>query len=279
MSTDVMNRGGVRSSVGAQWRKHQVLEALRLGHLEPSYQPVFDPTDRMVGGEALLRLSWRGAAVMPSAFVRAAERHGVVGRVTDAMVASAAALQGQLSLLGIDPATQPVSVNVSSREIDQPDVVRRILTTLDVWEADAGWVELEITETAAIDDLAAAAANVRRLRAAGCRVALDDFGTGSANLGTLAVLPVDRIKIDRSFVAAIGTDARAERITVLLTRVARELGIGCTAEGVETAAQLQWLTEAGCDRFQGYFLSPPVHAVTYLGSSLAARPLFDRAVR
>jgi EAL domain-containing protein (putative c-di-GMP-specific phosphodiesterase class I) len=279
MSTDVIDRGGVRSAGVAEWRKHQVLEALRLGHLEPSYQPVFDRYDRMVGGEALLRLSWRGAAVMPAAFVRAAEHHGVVGRVTDAMVASAAALQGQLSLLGIDPATQPVSVNVSSREIDQPDVVRRILTTLDVWEADAGWVELEITETATIGDLASAAENVRRLRAAGCRVALDDFGTGSANLGTLAVLPVDRIKIDRSFVAAIGTDARAERITSLLTRVASELGIGCTAEGVETAAQLHWLTQAGCDRFQGFFLSPPVHAVTYLGTSLAARPRPDVAAR
>ncbi len=152
-----------------------------------------------------------------------------------------------------------MSVNLSARQFTQPDLVEQIAEILAETGLEPSSLELEITESVVMDQSETGVRALRRLRELGVRLVLDDFGTGYSSLSYLKHLPLDTIKIDRSFVA--GLDATADRsIVEAVIALAHGLGIGVVAEGIETDAQRRRLIELGCDLGQGYLFSRPVPA-------------------
>jgi EAL domain-containing protein (putative c-di-GMP-specific phosphodiesterase class I) len=193
--------------------------------------------------------------VPPAVFFPAAERAGLSVHLARATLDMALRQQQAWRAAGHDI---PVAVNLSARHIvsgQAPDLLREALQATG---CRAERIEIEVTEDVFIRDPEAAAATLARLRETGVRLALDDFGTGYASLGYLQQLPFDVIKLDRSFVAGLGTSMRTERIVDAVARIAHGLGARLVAEGVESAVHLARLREIGCDEGQGYLLGRPM---------------------
>jgi len=150
-----------------------------------------------------------------------------------------------------------VSVNVSQVQL-APSFVELVKATLAQHELEPDRLELEITETALMQDEGDALEVLGELRAFGVRIALDDFGSGYSSLGMLRRLPIDVLKMDRTFVRALGDDSDAEAIAAAIVALARVYGMEVVAEGVETPEQRDLLAELGCDELQGYLFSPPL---------------------
>ncbi len=234
-----------------------VQQALDAGELHFDYQPKFRLSDLSFSGcEALLRWTHRTRGVVPpSVFLPAAERAGLSMRIARTTLEMALRQQQAWRAEGLDIA---VAVNLSARHIvsgQAPDLLREALAATG---ASPDRIEIEVTEDVFIRDPDAAAGTLARLREIGVKLALDDFGTGYASLGYLQQLPFDVIKLDRSFVAGLGTSTRTERIVDAVTRIAHGLGARLVAEGVESAVQLARLREIGCDEGQGYLLGRPM---------------------
>lgn len=236
------------------------------GELSLVYQPVFRLVDgAMIGAEALLR--WRHPElgfVAPSVFIDVAEQSGLI-EVLGPQVLHAAcsdAVTWQKTRGDKDPLF--VAVNVSPRQLrsgDLPDVVSACLRDTGL---TADLLHLELTETAVIGDELHASALLSELRGMGVRVWLDDFGTGFSGLSHLRRVPVDGVKIDRSFVADVLRDPDDLALTTAIIAMAHSLGILVVAEGVEKEGQYAILRERGCDFAQGYWLGHPVTAEEFL---------------
>lgn len=151
-----------------------------------------------------------------------------------------------------------IAVNVSAVELGQRHYADQVLSLLQQFEIEPSRLELEITETALLDEAGVCEKNVTALREFGVQFALDDFGTGFSSLGRLQRLDVDRIKIDRSFVAAFDQPGGGVAIVQSIIAVARAKGLRTTAEGVETEEQREILNHLGCDELQGFLLSKPM---------------------
>jgi EAL domain-containing protein (putative c-di-GMP-specific phosphodiesterase class I) len=173
------------------------------------------------------------------------------------------------------PAGEPllVSVNLSPRQFQQPSLADDVAQTLRATGLPAHCLKLELTETALMRDLEAATATLGRLKALGVQLAVDDFGTGYSSLNYLKRFPVDTLKIDRSFVQGLGEDAHDSAIVSNVIGLANSLGLQVTGEGIETAEQLRYLSELGCDTGQGYYLARPLPADAVAALIAAARPL------
>ncbi len=233
--------------------------AIDQDQLHVHYQPLVRlDGQRIVGAEALVRWNHptRGA-VPPEEFLVAAERGPLIHRL-GAWVLKAACqqLMDWTTELGPD-ALQEVAVNVSPRQLLSPHFSETVAEALATTGLDPGRLVLEITESTAMapnsqDQLAA-------LRATGVRLAIDDFGTGHSSLSRLALLPVDTLKVDRSFVAAIPFAGDAPVLRAMVA-MAHSLGLSVVAEGIETEHQRQFLTDLGCEHGQGYLFSRPVPA-------------------
>jgi predicted signal transduction protein with EAL and GGDEF domain len=239
-------------------RRHRLQDDLRDGlHLEQfsvKYQPQFDAHDgHLIGAEALVR--WhhptRGE-VSPAEFIAAAEESGVIG------VLGKWVLQRACEAAKRWPAQLRVAVNVSAQQLVHPNWVRQVREVLDMTGLAPERLELELTETALIDNTAAAMSAIVRLRALGVRVALDDFGTGYSSLAYLRRFPFDKIKIDQSFVVGITRDPQALAIVTAVARLASALDLEVTAEGVENNDQTRLLRELGCTSLQGYLFAQPM---------------------
>lgn len=229
------------------------------GQLSIAYQPVFRLGDgALVGAEALLR--WNHpelGLVAPSVFIDVAEQTGLIS-VLGPQVLQAACADAATWCSG--EGTEPlfVSVNVSPRQLrggDLPDVVSRCLAETGL---SPHCLHLELTETAVIGDEANASLMLEQLRSTGVKVWLDDFGTGFSGLSHLRRVPVDGVKIDRSFVADILHDPDDLALTTAIIAMAHSLGITVVAEGVEKEGQYALLRERGCDLAQGYWLGHPL---------------------
>ncbi len=157
----------------------------------------------------------------------------------------------------------PVSVNMTATQFRRPDFGQRVLSVIESLKIPPKRIEIEILEAAFIKDFDSAAANIGVLREAGVRVALDDFGTGYSSLAYLLKMPIDKLKLDKSFIDGIGS-IQAASIIQAVTALARALGLKVTAEGVETPEQQRFLKAVGCHYLQGYLFSPPttVHAIS-----------------
>jgi EAL domain-containing protein (putative c-di-GMP-specific phosphodiesterase class I) len=153
-----------------------------------------------------------------------------------------------------------ISVNLSRKQLCQPDLVAQIEHILQQTQLDAHSLKLEITESAFMENAEAATTMFLQLRALGVKLHMDDFGTGYSSLSYLHRFPVDMLKIDRSFVSTMSIDGYNSEIVQAIIMLAQSLGIEVTAEGVETAEQLAQLRTLGCQLGQGYFFSPPVES-------------------
>ena len=153
-----------------------------------------------------------------------------------------------------------MAVNVSPRQLHSPTLVAAVKAALLASGLPAQRLEIELTETAAISELEATCRVLGELRALGVGVALDDFGTGYASLSHLHQLPIDRVKIDRSFVSRVEEDEHAASIVTALVGLAHNLHLGTVAEGIETAGQLAFLQKLGCEQAQGYLFARPTPA-------------------
>lgn len=166
-----------------------------------------------------------------------------------------------------------ISVNLSSKQFSQPDLIKQIDQILRSTNLDAGCLKLEITESAIMENTEAAAAMLLQLRILGVELYVDDFGTGYSSLSYLQRFPVGALKIDRSFISNIGIQGEDSEIVQTIVTLARKLGMEVVAEGVETAEQLAQLKALGCTdgQGQGYFFSKPLDSVAAT-ALIAAEP-------
>jgi diguanylate cyclase (GGDEF)-like protein/PAS domain S-box-containing protein len=231
------------------------------GQLFLEYQPQADmETSRLVGLEALVRWNHPTRGVLlPGEFLPTAERSGLIVMLGN-WVLRAACQQARLWLeTGV--ALPPVSINVSALQFKAPrELEKEIEAVLAETGLPPGLLEIEMTETALMGTSSGHDNVVERLRARGLRIAIDDFGTGYSSLLYLRRFPVDRIKIAQEFVKDIGIEANDTAIVKAAIGLARELGIGVLAEGVETAEQLRLLHEWGCRQAQGFYFAAPMSA-------------------
>jgi EAL domain-containing protein (putative c-di-GMP-specific phosphodiesterase class I) len=240
--------------------------AVQRGEMHLVYQPIVSLFDgQVVGFEALLR--WNSPSlgfVGPTEFIPISEKLGWVSEL-DTWVMRAACRWAAAA-----PGTFSMSVNVSARWSDDPALIEHVAKTLHETSFPAERLRIELTETALARDPVASGRVLRGLRDVGVSLAMDDFGTGYSSLRTLAELPLDALKIDRSFVAPIETDARACDIVRAVVAMGQLLGMKIVAEGIETDGQRLLLTEMGCDLGQGYFFDRPLAAGDALSRLLPA---------
>jgi EAL domain-containing protein (putative c-di-GMP-specific phosphodiesterase class I) len=191
-------------------------------------------------------------------FIPAAERSGLIVPIGDWILRAACRQTVAWRIGGLD-APQRISVNVSARQLREPDFAARVAAILAETGLPASSLVVEVTETAVFDD-GAALDSVRALHALGLLIALDDFGTGHSSLGLLRTCPVDIIKVDKSFVDEVGSDSDQAVIATSLIRIADGLKLQAVAEGVETAAQAIELQRLGYRYAQGYHFARPLPA-------------------
>ncbi|MDP1607463.1 MAG: EAL domain-containing protein [Rhodocyclaceae bacterium] len=221
-----------------------------------------DAAGRVIGAEVLLRWTHpRRGAVPPSAFIPLAEETGLIDAIGDWVLLESARLQKRLESAGHD---LRLSVNVSPRQFRQPDFVLRVRAILAQTGASPTRLTLEITESLLLSDHGEATARMHELQALGIRFSLDDFGTGYSSLSYLKRLPLQELKIDRSFVAGLPHDADDAALAETILLIARQMRLEVVAEGVETPAQLAWLKQNGCNFFQGYLLARPLPVDAFL---------------
>lgn len=231
------------------------------GELRLVYQPIYRTRDRMlVGVEVLLRWDHpKLGAIAPSVFIDVAEQSGLIHLLGPRVLGEACvqARQWPRNALGEELF---VSVNVSPRQLRNGDLVEQVEASLQQSGLSASRLHLELTETAVIGDEMLAVSLLERLHRTGVKVWLDDFGTGFSGLSHLRQVPVDGVKIDRSFVADMERDADDLALTTAIIAMAHALGITVVAEGVEQEAQFQLLSQRGCDLVQGYWMGRPLDA-------------------
>jgi len=220
------------------------------------FQPQIDITDaRTVSFEALAR--WNSARlgmVRPDIFIRAAERSGLITDITLHLLDKA------LKLVADWPEDTRVSFNLSARDLRSSLSIENIIRTVRASGVDPHRIEFEITETAMLSDFEQACEALSHLKAMGCRVAVDDFGAGYSSFSYIHRLPIDKIKIDRSFVMQLTSHPSALKIVKTIIELARNLNLDCVVEGVETEAELARLKQARVRYVQGYLFARPMPA-------------------
>jgi len=236
----------------------QLRRALERGQFELHYQPRVDLTTRkVIGAEALIRwhLPDRGM-VSPATFIPVAEEIGLIGQISE-WVLEAACLQNKRWLdAGL---TSVVSVNISPQQFRSDALVPLIARVLAETGMDPAYLEIEITESTVMHSGERMVEMLHAIKKLGVHIAVDDFGTGYSSLSYLKRFPVDRLKIDRSFVQHIATADDAVIVRAIIA-LGHNLGLKVLAEGVETEEQVQFLRANGCDEMQGFFFSKPITA-------------------
>ncbi len=246
-------------SAGARLNlERRLRRALRDNEFLLHYQPQVDiETGQVVGMEALVR--WRDPEVgliPPSQFIPVAEESGLIGPLSEWVLREACRQNKAWQDEGLPPAR--VSVNLSARQFQQRDIAKLVMQVLEETGLDPQYLELELTESTIMRNAEEAVSMLNELHALGIGLAIDDFGTGYSSLSYLKRFPVDRLKIDRSFVSDIGESSDDETITSAIIALAHSLNLQVIAEGVETSTQLDFLKERACDEMQGYFFAKPM---------------------
>ncbi len=230
--------------------------AIRRGELYLVYQPIVNlESGAWQGAEALLR--WRrpgGELISPELFIPIAESRQLMGRITDAVMRI---FERDAAALLRERPDFHISLNLSATDICSPDIVDRLTAMIGRMRISAANLQVEATERVFMN-VEASRHNIRLLRAAGIAVAIDDFGTGYSSLSYLHNLEVDRLKIDRSFIDTIGTEAVTSQVVRHIIAMAKSLNMQMIAEGVETAAQAQFLRTHGVQYGQGWLFSRPL---------------------
>ena len=232
--------------------------ALKRCQLYLHYQPQIDSKRRIIGAEALLRWEHpeRGM-ISPDIFIPLAEETGLILSIGRWVMQTACA---QIKAWSGNPATRDLrlAVNVSARQFRQPGFVADMKAMLDDYDIDPTRLKIELTESLVIDNVADSIIRMQALQAIGISFSMDDFGTGFSSLSYLKRLPLDQLKIDRSFVRDLAHDPNDAAIVQTIITMGRTLGLDVIAEGVENEAQLERLDQYGCIAYQGYLFSRPV---------------------
>jgi len=257
--------------------ENDLRRAIERGELRVQYQPIVAlGSGRIMGFEALARWHHRQRGTIPPAeFIPLAEETGVIGSLGRWILQEACTQMRRLQAAHPRLPALTLSVNVSGRQVLQPDLVEQIDDTLRATGLDARSLRLEITESVLVENAAAATRCLMRLRQLGLQLCIDDFGTGYSSLSYLHRLPIDLLKIDSSFVRTMGSDEKNRRIVETILLLGRNLGVEVVAEGVETSAQASALHRLGCGLVQGYLFSHPLDiedaAALVSGESSGAR--------
>lgn len=234
--------------------EQRLRDAIEQGQIVPHYQPVVDLADRRVRSVELLS-RWQDperGLVPPSEFIGAAERAGLIGRLTLAVLHQAC-----IDLKAM-PRSWRVALNVAPDHLQDPGLVDRLLDVMRVHGTDPRRFEVELTETALVADMHAARRTIDALKREGITVALDDFGTGYSSLSYLSQLSFDKIKIDRSFVATLHERSESAKIVSSIVGLGASLGVQVVAEGVETERDARTLAGLGCGAAQGFLFARPL---------------------
>lgn len=226
------------------------------------YQPKYDSrTKKLAGAEALVR--WRrsdGQMVSPGLFVPLAEESGFVCKLDEYVFREVCQAQKRWLDQGLE--VVPISVNLSRRHLDNPEFIREYKAILDASGVPIEYIQLEITESAMFEKKDEFLQIMEELHNLGFMILMDDFGTGYSSLMMLKSIPIDVMKLDKSFVDDYD-DERGEQIIRCVMRMAQDLRIAITAEGVETEEQYKFLTSIGCDTIQGYYFARPMPEEEY----------------
>ena len=253
----------------------ELRRAIECNDLVLFYQPQFNcRSGEIQGVEALVR--WEHAErgrIMPDQFIPLAERTGLVKPMTYWVLNEALRQQQAWRQEGFAPT---MSVNVSARNLVDPELVDRVGELLEHWDADPEWVNLEITESAVMEDRLRATDTLARLHHMGFQLSIDDFGTGYSSLAYLKNLPVDEIKIDKSFVINMGADPKDAAIVHTILELGQNLGMRVVAEGVDNAASWSALRVLGCNAGQGYYLAMPAPAAEVFARKSSTEPFTTR---
>ena len=263
-----------KSEYGYQFFDHHVQElSVKHLHLEADlhraiendewtllYQPKLDVAQReVIGVEALIRWNHPERGLLsPLEFIEFAEQRGLIIQIGDWVIREACRQLRSWMDQGIHNCK--IAINVSSVQLIQADIVHRILQSLEEFKVPPRLFEIEITETILMENVRQAIDSLERLHARGISIAIDDFGTGYSSLGYLKALPINSLKIDRSFVQDICTDDNDQKIVQTLISMAHSMGMKVVAEGVETRAQYDLIARYAVDEVQGNLLSRPVTA-------------------
>jgi diguanylate cyclase (GGDEF)-like protein/PAS domain S-box-containing protein len=238
--------------------EHGLRRALEHGEFELDYQPKVElATGRLIGAEALLR--WRHpehGLLSPARFIPVAEETGLIVPLGEWILRAACTQAQRWRGSGLD--LKMLSVNISARQFRSRDLVEQITGVLTQTGLPAACLDLEITESLMMEDVEAFIVLLRELKTLGVQLSVDDFGIGYSSLNYLKQFPVDRLKIDGSFVCDIASDPGDAAIVQAVIQLGHVLGLAVTAEGVETSEQLAFLRRHGCDEGQGYYFSKPL---------------------
>jgi diguanylate cyclase (GGDEF)-like protein/PAS domain S-box-containing protein len=226
--------------------------------LTVNYQPIFRVSDGFpLGAEALARWSEDDLGeISPTEFIPIAEEHRLIDQIGTWVLQSACEFAASWARSGALPFS--IAVNVSTHQLRLETLTETVKDVVKIAHLPPELLTLEITESALMEDGKAAGETIDEFRALGIQVALDDFGTGYSSLSRLRCLGLDSLKIDRSFISAIGEDERATKLVEAIIAMAHVLKLRVVAEGVQTQEQLSFLREHGCDAIQGYLLSRPL---------------------
>jgi predicted signal transduction protein with EAL and GGDEF domain len=233
-----------------------------LRHINPrdelslAFQPIVDvETGRIAACEALAR--WQNpqlGCVEPTRFIRAAERSGLIGPLTDLLLEKAL-------VSTIDwPSDMRLSFNLSTYDVTTADSAERIVNIIHASRVDPARIDFEVTETALMQDFDRARASLEYFKNFGVQISLDDFGSGYSSLSYIHQLPIDKIKIDRSFVIDIERGGNGSEIITTIIALCRSLELECVVEGIETPGQVEILRRLGCRFMQGYHFARPMTA-------------------
>lgn len=250
-------------------KRQRLLSELRIaldkGDLTVVYQPKLClRTNRVTSSEALVR--WTkpdGTVVSPAEFIPLAEDFGLINRLGQQVLETVCRQARFWFDHGV--LSGPIAVNLSPRQLKEPNFLDQMVNTLQSTQCKPGWIELEITENAVMEDVDRALALMHRINELGVSIAMDDFGTGYSSLSYIRDFPIRTLKIDTTFVKDLPTCSRAVAIAKTVLSLGHGLDLKVVAEGVETLEQLEFLRDAGCDIAQGYLVSRPLGGEEYLG--------------
>jgi diguanylate cyclase (GGDEF)-like protein/PAS domain S-box-containing protein len=239
-----------------------IRHALEREEFEIYYQPILSlRTEQIVGMEALIRWNHPERGLLhPNDFIQTAEETGLILPIGRWVLVEACRQLARWRRKGPAASEWKVSVNLSPKQFNHPRLIRDVKAALDSTGVEPDWLQLEVTESIFIDNLQVTSAMIAALREMGVTVAIDDFGTGYSSLGYLDQLPIDILKIDRSFIDKLGmADGKGEMVETIL-KMAENLEIEVVAEGVETKGQMSALKQLHCGFMQGYLFSRPATA-------------------
>ena len=243
--------------------KDDLRRALRKQEFVVHYQPQVDiASGKITGSEALVRWEMPGVGLVPPLdFIPLAEQTGFIVPIGEWVLRTSCQQLREWEKAGLPRMT--VAVNLSARQFQQQDLATQIAEALQKTGLAPHQLDLEITESHAMQDADFTLSVFHDLQLMGVRISIDDFGTGYSSLGFLKQFPINTLKIDRSFVKDLGRDPKDEAIVSAIIVLAHRLGLDVVGEGVETATELEILRKHQCNRMQGFYFSKPLAAADF----------------